>query len=79
MDWFLYDNGLRHERVKMLIDIPSLIASKKILLKLLQYRELVHLMWRKTDIVICHLADSSQKAMEFQSKLKTYWKHRGNR
>ena len=79
MDWFLYDNGLRHKRVKMLIDIPILIASKKILLKLPQYPELVQLMWRKTDIVVRHLADSSQKAMEFQSKLKTYWKHRGNR
>ena len=22
MDWFLYDNGLRHERVKMMLCIP---------------------------------------------------------
>ena len=32
-----------------------------------------------TDIVVCHLAGSSQKAIEFQRKLKTYWKHHGDR
>ena len=32
-------------------------------------------MWKKIDMVVCHLESSSQKAMEFQSKLKTYWKH----
>ena len=56
---------------KMLIDIPILITSRKNLLKLPQYPELVHPMWRKIDIVVCHLAGSSQKAMEFQRKLKT--------
>ena len=64
---------------KMLIDIPILITSRKNLLKLPQYPELVHPMWRKIDIVVCHLAGSSQKAMEFQRKLKTYWKHHGDR
>ena len=36
-------------------------------------------MWSKIDIVVCHLTGSSQKAMEFQRKLKTYWKHHGDR
>ena len=62
---------------KTLIDIPVLITCRKNLLKLPQYPELVHTMCRKIDIVVCHLASSSQKAMEFQSKFKTYWKHRG--
>ena len=30
-------------------------------------------------MVVCHLAGSSQKAMEFQSKLNAYWKHRDDR
>ena len=64
--------------LKMLIDIPVLITSTKNLLKLPQYPELVHPMCRKIDIVVCHLAGSSQKAMKFQSKLKTHWKHRGD-
>ena len=64
---------------KMLIDIPILITSRKNLLKLPQYPELVHPMWRKIDIVVCHLAGSSQKAMEFQRKLKKYWKPHGDR
>ena len=64
---------------KMVIDIPILITSRKNLLKLPQHPELVHSMWRKIDIVVCHLAGSSQKAMEFQRKLKSYWKHHGDR
>ena len=28
--------------------------------------------WKKKDIVVCHLVGSSQKAMEFQSKLKYF-------
>ena len=63
---------------KMLIDIPVSIASRKNLLKMTQYREPVHPMWRKIDTVVCHLSDTLQKPMEFQSKLKTYWKHHGN-
>ena len=27
MDWFLYDNGLRHERVKALANRPNLLAN----------------------------------------------------
>ena len=64
---------------QMLIDIPVLITSRKNLVKLSQYLELVHPIWRKINIVVFHLGGSSQKAMEFQSKLKTYWKHRGDR
>ena len=64
---------------KMLINLPVLITSRKNLLKLPQYPELVHLVWRKIDIVVCHLSSSLQKAMEFQSKLKTYWKDHGDR
>ena len=30
-------------------------------------------------MVVCHLAGSSQKTMEFQIKLKLYRKHRGDR
>ena len=26
MDWFLYDNGLRHERVK--VNVPELVHNK---------------------------------------------------
>ena len=52
----------------LLIDIPILITSRKNLLKLSQYPKLVHSIWRKIDIVACHLAGSSQKAMEFQKK-----------
>ena len=62
---------------KMLMDTPFLITFRKNL-KLPKYPEVVHPMWRKIDIVVCHLAGSSQNAMEFQSKLKTYWKHRGD-
>ena len=36
-------------------------------------------MRRKIDTTVCHLAGSSQKAIEFQRKLKTYWKHCGER
>ena len=28
MDWFLYDNGLRHERVKLIISICRLAFAK---------------------------------------------------
>ena len=63
---------------KMLIDIPVLITSRKNLLKLPQYPELVHPMLRKIDIVVCHLSGLLQKAVELQSKLKTYWKHHGD-
>ena len=63
---------------KKLIDISVLITSRKTL-KLPQYPELVHPRWRKIDIAVCHLAGSSHKAIGFQRKLKTYWKHRGDR
>ena len=43
----------------MLIDIPILITSRKNLLKLAQYPDLVHPMWWNTDIVVCNLAGSS--------------------
>ena len=55
----------------------ALITSRKNSLKLQQYLELVHLMWQKMHMVVCHLATSSQKTKTFQNKLKTYWKHRG--
>ena len=64
---------------KMLVDIPVLITSRKNLLKLPQYPQLVHPMWRKIDTVVCHLSGSLQKAMELQSNFKTYWKHHGDR
>ena len=63
---------------KMLIDIPILSTPWKNLLKLPQDPELVNSMWKKIDIVVCHLAVSSQKVMGFQRKLKIYWKHHGN-
>ena len=65
--------------LKMLIDKAVLITSRKNLLKLPQYPELVHPMRRKIDMVVYHLAGSSQKAMEFQNNFKTYWKHCDNR
>ena len=63
---------------KMLIDIPALITSSKNLLKLPQYSELVHPMWRKIDIAVCYVSGSLQKAIEFQSKLKKYCKYHGD-
>ena len=44
---------------KMLIDIPILITSRKNALKLSHYPELMYPMWRKIDIVVCHLAGLS--------------------
>ena len=32
MDWFLYDNGLRHERVKGIVDLYSRESQISILL-----------------------------------------------
>ena len=64
---------------KMLIDTPVLITSMKNLLNHPQNLKLVHFIWRKIDMVVYHLVVSSQKAMEFKTKLKRYWKHRGNR
>ena len=58
---------------KMLIDTLILITSRKIFLKLPQ--NLVQPKWRKKDMVVClQSASSSQKAMEFQNKLKRCWK-----
>ena len=64
---------------KILIHTPVLTTSRKYLLKLPQYPELVHPMWSKIDIVVCHFDGLSQKATEFETMLKTYWKHRGDR
>ena len=64
---------------KMLIDTPVLITSREYLLKLPQYLELVHLGGEKIAIVVSHLEGLLQKAIEFQSMLKTYWKHRSDR
>ena len=64
---------------KVLIDTPVLIISWKNLLRLPQNPDLVHPMWRNIDTVVFHLAGSSQKAMEFQSRLKTYRKHHHDR
>ena len=36
-------------------------------------------LWRKIDIVVYQLEGSSQKAIEFESMLKTYRKNRGDR
>ena len=30
MDWFLYDNGLRHDRVKAFYSILKMAVSKKV-------------------------------------------------
>ena len=51
--------------LKTLIDKPVLTTFRKNLLKLPQYAKLVHPMWRKLDMVFCHLAGSLQKANEF--------------
>ena len=64
--------------INVLIDTPVLITSREKFLKLPQNPELVHSMWRKIDMVLCHLAGSLQKATEFQTKLQTHWKHHGN-
>ena len=64
---------------KMFIDTPVLITSRKHLLKLPQYPENVHPLWRKIDIVVYQLEGSSHKAIEFESMLKTYRKHCGDR
>ena len=63
---------------KMLTDTPVLIIFTKNLLKLPQYPELVHLMCRKKNMVVCNLAGSLQNSKQFQNKLETYWNHRGD-
>ena len=65
--------------LKILIHTPFLTTSRKYLLKLPQYPELVHTMQSKIDIVVCHFDGLSQKATKFESMLNTYWKHRGDR
>ena len=52
--------------LKIFIDISVLITSRENRLKLPEYPEMVLPMWRKIDIVVCHLTGSSQKEMEIQ-------------
>ena len=44
--------------IKVLIDTPVLLTSRKHFLKLPQNLQLVHSMWKKVDMVVCHLAGS---------------------
>ena len=75
---------IKAEKAEAILVVPYwtnkslLITSTKNLLKLTQYPELVHPMWRKIDMVLSHLAGSLQKAKEFQNKLKRYSKHRSD-
>ena len=39
MDWFLYDNGLRHERVNVRSSHQRWFTKKKLFLKILQYSQ----------------------------------------
>ena len=64
---------------KMLIDIPVLITSRKNLLKLPQYPELVHHMWRKIDIVVSlplirFIAESNGISKQAQDILEASWR-----
>ena len=63
----------------MLIDIPVLITSRKNLLKLPQYPELVHHMWRKIDIVVSlplirFIAESNGISKQAQDILEASWR-----
>ena len=55
---------------KMLTDAPVLLTSRKHLLHLPQHPETVHPIWRKINLLICHLAGSSQKAVGYLEKLQ---------
>ena len=62
---------------KMLIDIPILITSRKNLLKLPQYPELVHPMWRKVDSSLSlsrFIAESNGILKEAQDILEASWR-----
>ena len=52
---------------KMLTDAPILLISRKNLLHLPQHPQTLHLIWRKVDLLACHLAGSSQKTAGYLS------------
>ena len=55
---------------KMLTVAPVLLTSKKHLLHLPQHPQTLHPIWRKIDLLVCHLAGSSQKIAGFLKKLQ---------
>ena len=51
MDWFLYDNVLRHERVK---EVLSRQVFNQIQLSLGSYKETSHLFWFDLNFFLTH-------------------------
>ena len=47
---------------KMLISTPVLFTSRKKLLHLPQDPQQIHHLWRKIDLIVCHLSSSLEKA-----------------
>ena len=54
---------------KMLTDASVLLTSRKHLLHLPEHPETLHPIWRKMNLLICHLAGSSQKTVGYLKKL----------
>ena len=63
---------------KMLTDALVLLTSRKHLLHLSQHPQTVHSIWRKMDLLVCHLAGSSQKTAGYLKKLQASSKHHGD-
>ena len=42
-----------------------------------QQPQTLHLIWRKIDLVVCHLAGSLQKTVDYLKELQASWKHHG--
>ena len=63
---------------KILTDAPALLTSRKHLLHLPQHQQTLHPIWRKIDLLVYHLANSSQKTANYLKKLQASSKHHGN-
>ena len=64
---------------KMLADSPVLLTSRKHMLHLPQHPQTLHPIWRKIDLLVCHLAGSSQKTAGYLKKPQASSKHHGDR
>ena len=55
---------------KMLTDAPVLLTLRKHLLHLPKHLQTLHSIWRKKDLLVCHLAGFSQKTAGYLKKLR---------
>ena len=62
----------------MLTDAPVLLTSRKHLLHLTQHPQTLHPIWRKIDLLVFHLAGSSQKTASYLKNLQASSKHHGD-